>query len=821
LLGFYPNEAESTPEWWINRIHPDDIQATAAAIQTALTNQARFALEYRVQHRDGHYIYISDHAMIQRNAQGEAVRVVGSTIDISDRKQLELALRESEERFRSIFENVSAGIALVNPEGYVIAANEADCQLLGYPHSELIGMHFSEFTHPDDLELDSKLYQSLLKGERSSYIIDKRYIRKDERVVWGRLSVSLIRHPNGTVRYIAVVCEDITDRKQAEEDLHRQTERERLVSLIAQRIHQSLDLQDILRTAVVEIQVFLQSDRVILYHFTPEGGVVLAEAVEPEWISLSDRVIHDEYFAEHYAQLYQQGRVHAVADIQHSDLTPCHVELLAQFQVRANLAVPIVQEEHLWGLLVVHQCSRPRPWLSQEIRLLKHLATQISIAIHQLELYDRVQQLNLKLENQVQERTAQLQQVLDFESLLKRITDKVRDSLDEEQILQTAVEELAIGLDVICCDTGLYNLEQGISTICHEYIRTNITPSIGQVFTISNLPEIYNQLLQGLCVQFTLLSTPEEWTRGVEHHFTILSCPMMDDHGVLGDIWVFKPQDAIFTVAEVRLVEQVANQCAIALRQSRLYQAAQAQVEELERLNRLKDDFLSTVSHELRTPMSNIKMAAQMLEILLKQPTLEDQSARMSQYLRILQDECQRETRLINDLLELSRLDAHVEPLNLSTIALQVWLPHIAEPFESRIHSQQQQLCLQIPADLPAFTTDLSYLERILSELLHNACKYTPSGETITLAVQLSAQQLVFSVINSGVEIPASELARVFDRFYRIPNNDPWKHGGTGLGLALVKKLAECLGGKMTAESETGQTRFQLVLPLRNSLSPS
>ena len=580
------------------------------------------------------------------------------------------------------------------------------------------------------------------------------------------------------------------ERKQAEENLKQQAEWERIVSLIAQHIHQSLNLQEILNTAVVEIQAFLQSDRVIIYHFMPNlGGIVLAEASEPGWIKISGQIINDEYFTEHYAQLYQQGRIQVVADIYNADLTPCHVELLAQFQVRANLAVPIIQGERLWGLLVVHQCSQSRQWLPQEIRLLQHLATQLVIAIHQSELYERVQRLNLELENQVQERTAQLQQVLAFESLLKRITDKVRDSLDENQILQTAVKELAIGLGVICCDTALYDLEKGTSTICHEYIRTKITPSLGQTFAMANLSEVYEQLLQGQHVQFSLLSTPDEWTRGVENHFAIFSCPLMDDHGVLGDMWLFKPSQDTFTAAEGRLVEQVANQCAIALRQSRLYQAAQSQVKELERLNQLKDDFLSTVSHELRTPMSNIKMASQMLEILLKQSLASsDGQERMGRYLSILQDECQRETQLINDLLELSRLDANVEPLRLSTIALQVWIPHLAEPFEERTRTQQQ-LRLEIPVNLPEFTTDLSYLERILTELLQNACKYTPSGETITLNVCTTSDQLMITVTNSGIEISENELVRVFDRFYRIPNNDPWKHGGTGLGLALVKKL--------------------------------
>jgi signal transduction histidine kinase len=111
------------------------------------------------------------------------------------------------------------------------------------------------------------------------------------------------------------------------------------------------------------------------------------------------------------------------------------------------------------------------------------------------------------------------------------------------------------------------------------------------------------------------------------------------------------------------LVKQVCNQCAIAIRQARLYEAAQIQVQELDRLNRLKDDFLSTVSHELRTPMSNIKMATYMLGISLSKLGALEKDQSTQRYFKILNDECQRETLLIDNLLDLSRLDAKTDLL--------------------------------------------------------------------------------------------------------------------------------------------------------------
>jgi len=432
-----------------------------------------------------------------------------------------------------------------------------------------------------------------------------------------------------------------------------------------------------------------------------------------------------------------------------------------------------------------------------------------------------VQLLNIDLERQVEARTSELQQALEYESLLKRITDKVRDSLDEDQILQTAVEELAKGLNVICCDSALYDLKNCTSTIRYEYLRAEMISGVGRSTSFDQTLEIYTPLLKGQYLQFCLLKGAELSIRKAEHCFAIFSCPILDDQEVLGDLWLFKPKRESFDDLEVRLVQQVANQCAIALRQARLYQASLAQVEELARLNQLKDDFLSTVSHELRTPMSSIKLATQMLEVILRESgILEAEDNGISQYFQILNHECKREIGLINDLLDLTRLDAGSEPLSLMTIDLATWISHLAESFAECMKKQQQEFLIRVPAELPPITTDLSYLERILTELLKNACKYTPSQGSIAVEVSLTEDDNTFliNVSNTGVEIPKQERDRIFDKFYRIPNNDPWKHGGTGLGLALVKKLTEHLGGSVQVESQENQTTFTVRLPSRMTL---
>ena len=657
---------------------------------------------------------------------------------------------------------------------------------------------------------------------------------------------------------VLCVINDITDQKRAEAIRQQQAEQTHRLSQIANQIRESLELKEIFSLYVNGAREFLQTDRALVFRFCPNwSGIVLTESTTLGWDTLIGKTSEDLCFIDSPMSFYQQGQIKAIADIHTANLTPCYRNFLEALQVRASLTLPILNQGHLWGLLVVHHCCTPRSWSAFEIDSLEQLTSQVGSSIGQLELYQQVQCANAELEHQVKIRTAELQLASEFEATLKRITDRVRDNLDEDQILQTAVRELAIGIGVTGCNAAIYDLENRTSKVSYEY-TDSLMPLQGRTVIMDNFPEGYRQLLQGYYFQFcSLVPNP---LRG---YVAMLACPIVDDQGVLGDLWLVSQKHRAFNDQDIRLVQQVANQCAIAIRQARLYQKAQAQVEALETLNLLKDDFLSTVSHELRTPMSNIKLATQMLEINLeRQHLLDNPSSPLGRYFQILKNECQREISLINDLLDLSRLETGADTPIWQTVDLATWIPRLVQPFLERAHSQNQIFQLDLLLNPPSFITDPSRLERILSELLSNACKYTPTGETITLSVQLiqpkvsalskdslretSAMSgnnwgglttampddqgasaiaspkpsLSFQISNSGVEISPEQLTRIFDKFYRIPNNDPWKHGGTGLGLALVKKLVEPLGGSIQATSCDRLTRIMVELPLHQTTTP-
>lgn len=151
------------------------------------------------------------------NIDGAVSGLVGSMIDITNRKLAEKALRESEEQFRVIFENAAVGIALADAEGQVVKSNSAFQKMLGYSEEELHNMVFTEFTHPDDAFVDLEFHKELMAGKRDHFLMEKRYIRKDRQFIWARLNVSLLRGEHGEPQFAVGLVEDITERKQAEE----------------------------------------------------------------------------------------------------------------------------------------------------------------------------------------------------------------------------------------------------------------------------------------------------------------------------------------------------------------------------------------------------------------------------------------------------------------------------------------------------------------------------------------------------------------------------------------------------------------------------
>ena len=246
-----------------------------------------------------------------------------------------------------------------------------------------------------------------------------------------------------------------------------------LLHRLALKIRQSLDLDEILNKAVIEVRQMLGTDRVLLYKLNEDGtGQVVVESVDPEWPSILGEVIEDSCFSSGWDEAYRQGRVSAVSDIHNGSIRACHAKMLAQYSVWANLVVPLLQTsvveegqnpDHLWGLLIAHHCAAPRQWTEDEQNLLQQLATHLAIAIQQAEQHQQLrhelaerlqieaalrqsqqdyQALVKTLEARVKRRSSALAQQSQKASLFAEIALRIRQSLKLEDILQSTVQEV-------------------------------------------------------------------------------------------------------------------------------------------------------------------------------------------------------------------------------------------------------------------------------------------------------------------------------------------------------------------------------------------
>lgn len=264
---------------------------------------------------------------------------------------------------------------------------------------------------------------------------------------------------------------------------------------------------------------------------------------------------------------------------------------------------------------------------------------------------------------------------------------------------------------------------------------------------------------------------------------------------------------------------------------------------EQQRLERLKEDFLSTISHELKTPLSSMYLSIQLLELLLfdsedlvdtsdlssdvsshaiqgtramnaaKVQQRQNKRNKIQQCLETLSKECRKEITLINNLLFLQESTATLPAPALTCIVLRDWLKEVLNPFYNQFEDKRHQFYCDVSPSLSYIISDHIRLEKIVQELMTNACKFTPDNGHISLSIFEEDNVVMLTVLSKGDAIPSDEIPNLFNIFHRIPKADQWSTGGTGIGLALVKKWVEAIGGEIRVASGAFGNAFILYLP--------
>lgn len=347
-------------------------------------------LELPLRRKDGSTVWTLISTNPIYDGKGEFRGAIAMVTDIDDRKRIEEKLKESESWFRTIFERAGVGISLIDLEGRMVATNPALQRLIDYPEDELRGKPFVEITYPDDVAMDQQLFNELVAGERDVYQIEKRYIRRDGRVIWVRLTVTMIRGARGEPLFSIAMIEDITDRKRAEEA-------QRYFSNAAGILASSIDYDETVQNAARVAIPFL-ADLCAIY-VVDEEGVVNRAAVahkDPEkeaMLRATDLTLLDPGAPFSIHEVIRNGRSELVPVVTDDWLTrwvrdPDRLHLMETLSIRSLMVVPLRSHGQAIGATIFGS-TVPGRYGPEDLALAEDLASRAAFAIDNAHHYSK------------------------------------------------------------------------------------------------------------------------------------------------------------------------------------------------------------------------------------------------------------------------------------------------------------------------------------------------------------------------------------------------------------------------------------------------
>jgi PAS domain S-box-containing protein len=691
-------------------------------------------------------------------------------------------------------------IVLLDDRGNIMDANAAACELLGYIQADVRGRRFAGLVAPATPQLQPP-FTTVQRGELS-------VLSTSGRLQYMEYTLTPDVQPHGHL----LVLRDISQRKVTmETELWWQRQRVDLFSEVILKIRQSLQLTEILHTMVTEVQRILQADRVLIYRVLPDGtGKTISEAVLPDYPVLMDLEFPEEVFPEEYHHLYARGRVRAIADVHAPKfgLPSCLVEFVEQFDIKAKLIVPIVQSlntvpvnpatsgddvprTRLWGLLIAHQCRRTRQWVEFELELMQQLANQISMALAQAELREH-------LEEMIEARTAALQRAN------RDLHQQIRDHRQAEATLRQSEEQLRRIINALPLLIAYVDDQQ-----LYRFNNRAYCDWLGQppdAIYGSHLARVWGR---------------ECYRRMSPHIVAALSGQVVSYENEI------QLRDGRVRSVDVTYIPHRNDQ-----NQVQGFFSLTSDISDRKAIERMKDEFISVVSHELRTPLTSLHSALKILATG-RLGTLSGEGQHM---LEIANDSTERLVRLVNNVLDLQRIESGEVVMAQQACQAEDLLTQATEAMQAM--ANQQGVHLEMQSAQITVWADADYILQALTNLLSNAIKFSAPGHTVWLTVArrslttpitpspspLStdapgiATEAIFQVRDQGQGIPPDKLECIFERFQQVDSSDSRKKGGTGLGLTICRQIIEQHNGKIWAESTPGKgSTFSFTLPALES----
>jgi GAF domain-containing protein len=464
--------------------------------------------------------------------------------------------------------------------------------------------------------------------------------------------------------------------------------------------------------------------------------------------------------------------------------------------VRGGLAVPMVRDEQVVGAIFVAR-KQPGLFSDAQVQLLKTFADQAVIAIENVRLFNETK-------NSLEQQTATA-------DVLKIIS---RSAFDLRTVLQTLVESAAR----FCAadkahiirekNGGFYTAEAyGYSHEFMDYIKNILIKA--ERGTASG-----RALAEGRVVHIADVKIDSEYTlaeaQRLGDYRTVLCVPMLREGVPIGVLSLTRSEVLPFTDKQIELVTTFADQAAIAIENVRLFDEIQDKSRQLEEASQHKSQFLANMSHELRTPLNAILGYTE----LMADGAYGEPSEKMVGILQRLEANGKHLLGLINDVLDLSKIEAGQLELELSDYCMQDIAQTVRSTLEPLAADKKLGFKVELAPELPPGHGDGRRLTQVLINLVGNAIKFTDTGE-VAIKAEANNGSFYVSVRDTGPGISAADQARLFQEFQQADNAITRKKGGTGLGLAISKRIIEMHGGRIWVESQPGQgSTFSFTLPV-------